>query len=194
MNESDVLKNQVTGGRIWAFVVVVALIFGLYLVRLFSLQVLHSQAYIAQAEENRISEISLPTLRGVIYDRNGIVPARNIASYDVAILPAELPDDPGEVQEIFRALSELIDVPVNFSEVTPETPYVPCVSRHGIQQIAEYGITSSPYRTVKIKCNIDRTLAMVIEEKAVDWPGIKIEVDPVRDYPTGSLTASIIGF
>ena len=194
MNVSGVLKNQVTGWRIFSFIIVIALIFSLYIVRLLTLQVTDYDEYIALAEENRISEISISTLRGVIYDRNGIVLARNIASDDVAILPAQLPDDPGEIQEIFRELSAIIDVPVNLGEVSPATPYVPCVSEHGIAQLADYGITSAPYRTVKIKCNIDRTLAMVIQEKAVDWPGVQIEIEPIRDYPTGSLTASIIGF
>jgi len=194
MNESGILKNRVAGWRILAFIIAIGLVFAFYIARLFSLQILGFDEFIALAEENRISEISLSTLRGVLYDRNGIILANNIASYDVVILPANLPDDPGEIQEIYRQLSEIIDVPVNLGEVTPETPYVPCVSEHGIAQIADYGITSAPFRTVKIKCNIDRTLAMIIQEKAVDWLGVDVEIDPVRDYPTGSLTASIIGF
>ncbi|MBM3144071.1 MAG: penicillin-binding protein 2 [Chloroflexi bacterium] len=194
MNESGILKNRIESRRIAAFVFVIGGIFAFFIFRLYNLQIKGFDEYVAQAEENRISEISLSTLRGVIYDHNGIILANNIASYDVVILPANLPDDPGEIQEIYRQLSEIIDVPVNLGEVTLETPYVPCVSEHGISQIADYGITSAPYRTVKIKCNIDRTLAMIIEEKAVDWPGVEIEIEPVRDYPTGSLTASIVGF
>ena len=194
MNESGILKNRVAGWRILAFIIAIGLVFAFYIARLFSLQILGFDEFIALAEENRISEISLSTLRGVLYDRNGIILANNIASYDVVILPANLPDDPGEIQEIYRQLSEIIDIPVNLGEVAPETPYLPCVSEHGIAQIADYGITSAPFRTVKIKCNIDRTLAMIIQEKAVDWLGVDVEIDPVRDYPTGSLTASIIGF
>ncbi len=36
--------------------------------------------------------------------------------------------------------------------------------------------------------------AMIIEEKAMDWPGIRIETESVREYPTGDQTAEIIGF
>ncbi len=194
MNESGILKNQVTGWRILAFLVILSLVFALYIVRLINLQVFEYDEYFALSEENRISEISLSTLRGVVYDRNGIVLAHNVASYDIAILPALLPDDPGEIQEIFRELSELTGIPVNQGEISPATPYVPCVSEHGIAQIADYGITSAPYRTVKVQCNVDRTMAMIVEEKAMDWPGMQIEIEPIRDYPTGSLTASIIGF
>ncbi len=33
-----------------------------------------------------------------------------------------------------------------------------------------------------------------MREQAVDLPGVNIEVEPVRDYPTGELTAEIVGF
>ena len=148
---------------------------------------------ITQAEENRVSEISLPTLRGVIYDRNGIVLARNIASYDLSVVAADLPDSEGAIQEIYRQLSELLDWPVNLGDLET-TPYNPCVSELGIAQVVTYAQTSSPYKPVKILCNIDEDDARIIQEKAVDWPGIEIEVDAVRDYPTGELTASLVGF
>ncbi len=194
MNRSATLNNNIAGWRILAFIIVIGLIFGRYTLEIFNLQILQGDEWIAQAEENRISEISIPTLRGVIFDRNGIVLARNIASYNAIILPADLPDDPGAIQEIFRQLSELLNMPVNLGEITQETPYVPCRSEHGIAQIVDYGQTSAPYQVVKIKCNIDQTTAMILKEKSVDMPGVDIEIEPVRDYPTGSITATIIGF
>ena len=59
-----------------------------------------------QKEENRIKIINLPTRRGVIYDRNGILLAKNIASYNVAITPAFLPDDDLSSYWIWRANCE----------------------------------------------------------------------------------------
>lgn len=34
----------------------------------------------------------------------------------------------------------------------------------------------------------------MVREKAVDWPGVAVQVEPVRDYPTGVLTSTVIGF
>ncbi len=34
----------------------------------------------------------------------------------------------------------------------------------------------------------------MIKEKSVDWPGVSVEIEPVRDYPTGELTAAVVGF
>jgi len=194
MNRSTTLNNNIAPWRILALVIAISVIFGIYTIQLFNLQIIEGGDWAAEAEENWTSEISLPTLRGVIFDNNGIVLARNLASYNAVILPAELPDDPGEIQEIFRQLAYFLNMPVNLGEITLETPFVPCRSEHGIAQIVFYGQTSAPYEPVKIKCNIDETTAMVIKEKSIDLPGVDIEVEPVRDYPTGSLTASLIGF
>ncbi len=194
MNQSSTLTNNVAGWRILALVIAIGLVFIIFIIQLFNLQILQGNNWTSEAEENRISEISLPTLRGVIFDRNGIVLARNVASYNAIILPAGLPDDPGATQEIFRELAHILNIPVNLGEISQATPYVPCFSEHGIAQIVFYGQTSAPFSPVKIKCNIDETTAMILKERSIDWPGVDIEVEPVRDYPTGSLTASMIGF
>jgi penicillin-binding protein 2 len=194
MNSNPVLKNNLELWRILVFAGIVGVVFLVYLSRLFILQILEGPEWNAQAEENRISEINLPSQRGIVLDRNDFILARNIAAYNLVITPAQLPDDPGEIQEIYRHLSDMTAVPVNLNEVTPENPYVPCLSEHGITQIVEYGTTSAPFSPVRIACDIDQTTAMVIKEKAIDWPGVDIEIESVRDYPTGSLTASIIGY
>ncbi len=194
MNGSANLNNNIPVWRILVFGIVIAAVFTLYLGRLFTLQILESTDWVAQAEENRISRINLPTQRGIVFDRNDYILAQNIPSYNVVIVPAELPDDIGEIQEIYRQVSQLVNVPINLNEVTTEDPYVPCRSEHGIAQVVEYGETTAPYSPVRIRCNIDRTLAMTIKEKSVDLPGVDIEIESVRDYPTGSLTAAIIGY
>jgi penicillin-binding protein 2 len=193
MNNSATLSNRILPWRIWIYLVILGIIFGIFIIRIFDYQILNGEEFYAQAEENRISEISLPTLRGVIYDRNGIVLARNIASYNVVVIAADLPDSEGAIQETYRELSELIDVPINLGDLET-TPYNPCQSELGIAQFVTYAQTSSPYTPVKIECNIDEDVARVIQERAIDWPGFEIEVEAIRDYPTGGLTASIVGF
>lgn len=186
--------NKISNNRIVSFAVVITIVFLIFIFRLFSYQIISGDTYVALAVENRLREISLAPTRGVIFDRNGIVLARNVASYNVVVTAAKLPDDQGAIQNIIRSLAEYIDVPVSRGEITPENPFVPCVSDHGISQIIEYGEQSAPYQDVKIACNIDQIKAQIIQEKTMDWPGISVEIETVRDYPTGSLTASIIGF
>jgi penicillin-binding protein 2 len=66
--------------------------------------------------------------------------------------------------------------------------------RPGISELVELGDSLAPFSPVKIKCNVAEDLALTLRQKAVDWPGVDIEIEPVRDYPTGSMTATLIGF
>ncbi|GAB4580965.1 MAG: penicillin-binding protein 2 [Anaerolineales bacterium] len=194
MSTNTPSKNTVAPWRVLTYEIVIGLVFLIFVARLFSFQILDSEIYLTEAEINRTETINIPTSRGNIYDRNGVILAQNVPSYNVVITPAQLPDDLGDIQEIYRELSALIDVPVNLGEINEDTPFSPCISEHGISQIATYGETTNPFRPVEIKCDIDETTAMIIQEKAIDWPGVGIQVQAVREYPTGSLTAAIIGF
>ncbi len=188
------LENTIAPWRILAIGGFVLLVFGLYTFRLFTIQVVRGPEFVARAAENRTQEINIQAPRGIITDRNGAVLARNVASYNVVITPADLPDDEADIQRVFRELSALIGVPVNLNEISPENPYVPCRSEHGIAQIAFYGETSQPYAPVKVKCDVDETTARIVMEKSVDWPGVGIQIEPIREYPTGDLTADVVGY
>jgi penicillin-binding protein 2 len=183
----------------WRMYLVYAVVSGIFLFfmsRLFSLQVITGQSFVDQANENRIKNVSEPTQRGIITDRNGYVLARNVPSYNVTITPAYLPADEGAVEEIYRQLSALIDLPVNNGVINDESvkTFKYCDNDFGITQIVYIGDTNAPYTPVQIKCNIDEKTAKTIEAKTSDWPGVGIEIQPVREYPTGSLTSEIIGF
>ena len=194
MKSSPALKNMLETWRIVFLGGLLIVIFFIYVLRLYNLQVVQYSDWLAQANDNRTHEINLPASRGTIYDRYGYILARNIPSYNLVITPADLPDDEGEVQAIYRDLSNLTGVPVNQGEVSQDDPYVPCISEHGITQIVTYGESLAPFEPVKISCDIDQQVAMAIQENVSTWPGVGIDVVPIRDYPTGSLTASIVGF
>jgi penicillin-binding protein 2 len=194
-NGSPTLHNNLITWRMLVFCGIAVGALLIFAIRLFNLQIIQGADYRIKADDNRTNIINLPAPRGIIYDRNGYMLARNIAAYNIVITPSDLPDDPGEVQNIYRSLSRLIDLPVSQGVLDPKTdPYVPCKSHHGISQIVAYGETTAPYSPVRIKCDVSRTVAMIVQEKSVDWPGVGITTDPVRDYPTGSLTAEFIGY
>ncbi|HVP21390.1 MAG TPA: penicillin-binding protein 2 [Anaerolineaceae bacterium] len=203
-------KSAFQTWRMYVFYVVVAGIFGFFAVRLFSLQVAQGSYYLSRADQNRTTVISVPTQRGIITDRNGYVLARNVASYNVTITPASLPGLPGDVdiatgaiinipgpvQELYRTLSARIGLPGDQGLINDTTvkAFKPCDNDLGIAQIVYIGDSLAPYDPVRIKCNIDQQTAMILQEKAADLPGVGVEIEPVRDYPTGSLTSDVIGF
>jgi penicillin-binding protein 2 len=193
-DRNPALHNNIPTWRIYLAAGAVGLVFLVFTLQLFILQVIEGSRYVVAAEDNRTTEINIPAPRGIILDRNGTILARNIASYNVVITASNLPDDEGSTQEVFRTLSRLIDMPVNLNAITLENPYVPCTSEHGIAQIADYAETSFPFSPVRVKCNIDETTARILMEKSSDIPGVSVEIEPIRDYPTGELTSNVVGY
>ncbi|MBT3337773.1 MAG: penicillin-binding protein 2 [Anaerolineae bacterium] len=180
--------------RVLIFYIAAALVFSMLIFRLFNLQVLEGGNWLVSAEDNYTREISVPSSRGIIYDRNGVILARNVASYNVVITPAYLPDDQADIERVYRELSEIIAVPVNSGTVDDAKLFAACVPGPGIAQLVELGDSLAPYTPVPVSCDVDEKTARIVRERSVGWPGVSMQIDPIRDYPTGSLTANIIGF
>jgi penicillin-binding protein 2 len=181
----------------WRNLVVYGLLAGvgtIFVARLFTLQILNGKMYTIQADSNRTQSISVAAPRGIIYDRNGILLARNTASFNIVITPALLPDDDGDIQRIYRELSALTGVPVNQGTVDDAKLLQTCTPGPGITQLVDLGISNAPYDAVRIQCFVDEKIALVVREHEVEWPGVSVEIEPMRDYPTGSLTSTIVGF
>jgi len=183
----------------WRYIVLyilVATIFGYYLLRLFDVQIIQGADFTAQADENRTQIINEAAVRGTIYDRNGYVLAENVPSYNVVVIPGYLPEDEGDIQRIYRELSELIDLPVSQGDTDEETVrnFTPCYTDLGIKEVIYIASTNWPYESTELKCDVSKEVAMTVLENGEEWPGIDVEITPVRSYPTGNLTAEIIGF
>ncbi|MDF1499796.1 MAG: penicillin-binding protein 2 [Anaerolineales bacterium] len=187
--------SEPTNGRIpeirlrtlYALIVIMLLIFT---GRLIYLQVFEYDAYIDQARDNRMDEVSLPAPRGVIYDRNNSLLVRNIPSFRVTITPALLPDSQAEVEAIYLRISELTGVPID----QKGPPAAPCVPGRGIRQLVLEGDTNSPYDAWPVACDVDEDVARILREEQIDMPGVEVTAIPIRDYTTGGLTSALIGY
>jgi penicillin-binding protein 2 len=171
----------------FAVIVVTAILIG----RVYQLQFTQGEAYTLAADDNRFDEVSIPALRGVIYDRNNMSLALNVPSFNVIITPARLPEDEDEEMEVLKRLSALIGVPASGQVASANARGMPARS---LLSMVREGEGIAPYRPVTVKADIDQETAQMILERRNELPGVDIGVTPVREYPTGSLTAHIIGY
>jgi penicillin-binding protein 2 len=177
--------------------------------------------------------------RGVIYDRNGVILARNRPSFTVALVPADLPGDSDDSQEgaaeaaVLDRLLAILTRPALGQSPGPEpTPspspaaasrqsgVKPAVSptqtpattaarssaleiprrqpwvmaRSDIEQKLSDGRLGGAYRPVPIARYINETTAFLIAEDAINLPGVQLQLEPIRDYPSGALTAHLLGY
>ncbi|HUN21580.1 MAG TPA: penicillin-binding protein 2 [Anaerolineales bacterium] len=189
----------IAGYRVWVFYVFIILGILVLSLRLFQLQILQYNDYLTQADRNRTFTVNIPAQRGVIMDRNGVLLAENIPQFNVTITPAFLPTEQTDVvNAIFSYISQKTGVPIDTppldageargNQVGVKSP------PPGIRDLVRVQDSLAPYTPVIVAVNIDREIALEISEKLRDLPGVNVEVLPARNYPTGELTAHIIGY
>lgn len=184
----EISPDMVRAGMLYVALLVAVLLVAW---RLFELQVIQHDYWSDLAEENRLTRLSDPAPRGVIYDRRGVLLAENIPSFTVAIVPASLPTNEAEVQAIYRRLSTLLEMPI---VIPGSTPRRACAPGRGIEDWVNEGRGLAPFQPVKIKCDVDKDVALIIRQELPAMPGVELIVEPVRNYPTADLTANLVGY
>src|SRR5690349_4735140 len=82
--------------------------FSIIFFRLWYLQVLSSDHYLKQAQNNQVRDVTVQAPRGEILDRNGQVLVDNRTALALQILPPELPQKRHKQREEFARLSHVI--------------------------------------------------------------------------------------
>ncbi len=177
--------------------------FAVLALQLGNIQILGWDYYRNEANQNRFRLNQTDALRGIIYDRNGKILVRNIPSFRVSIVPADLPQD--QQERVFDDLSRLLEMPIDTvventsTDVVGRLPLamervvVPPKRKPGIRELFEKG-ARDPFSPTLLKKNVPRDVAFFLEERHLDYPGIQVNLEPVREYVDGSLMAHILGY
>ena len=163
------LRVAVLGG------VAVAL-FGVLFFRLWNLQVISGEKYLAEAKNNRTREFKKIAPRGEILDRAGNVIVDNRTSLALQLNTAKLPQDPAEERAVLARLGKLIQMPM---------PKVRKTIREGEEVAAGAPVT--------LRQDVGFYLVAYIEEHQREFPGVAVQRVFVRHYPHGTLAAHLLG-
>jgi penicillin-binding protein 2 len=143
--------------------------------RLWSLQILHGERYRDLADRNVFRVVTLPSLRGAIRDRQGVVLVDNRPAYDLVAIPEDL--------------AERLRVPDRLRNLFPgEGP----AFDQALAAARQRRIPS--FRPVVLKSDIGWQAMARVEQNAAEMVGISIQPAPVRHYPYGPLAAHILGY
>jgi penicillin-binding protein 2 len=174
--------------------------FAVLVIQLWQLQMIRGEYYQQAADVNRFRLEQNPAPRGVIYDRRGHLLARNKPQITVSIVPAYLPEDPAERRTLLLELGDMLQIPMTSPDHTALAKSRaqrtlagdPDLDR-GILEILEEA-EIAPYRPAPLKTGVPREVALVLEEQHLDWPGVLVGVEPVREYLHGPLTSHLLGY
>src|SRR5919106_3228277 len=87
---------------------VALVMFALIFFRLWYLQVLSGDKYLAEASENRVREIKVQAPRGEIVDRHGQALVENRHSFSIKLAPDKLPEERAAREDVYRRLAKLL--------------------------------------------------------------------------------------
>jgi penicillin-binding protein 2 len=156
-------------------VVAVALFAALFF-RLWALQVISGEDYLAAAQNNQVRTFRVPAPRGPILDRSGNVLVENRAGTLVQLWPAALEElTPERRTAMLRRLSKLLNLPMK---------ELNAAVRKG---------RADPLTPVTIKESVHEEKIGYLRERQASFPGVQIEEIQLRRYPFGALGAHLFG-
>ncbi len=149
--------------------VALALVF----VRLIYLQINSYEHYTELSKENYQKRVPIPPVRGLIYDRNGVLLAGNHIEY---VLEAR---EDGIINRD-NALKRLMQLlPIN-----PQDVY----------KFKQKQRVNSRFQPVVLRKNLTENEIAIFSANRFRFPGFKVSVRMQRNYPLGSLAGHLLGY
>ncbi|MEN9911850.1 MAG: penicillin-binding protein 2 [Pseudomonadota bacterium] len=159
--------------RISVAISVIVVVFGLLVLRLAWLQIIHHRDYLTQSEDNRTSVIPLTPSRGLILDRNGVVLARNYSAYTLEITPSKVKN----IEAVIDDLSTFITITARdrsrFKKLSKDSPK----------------LSSFPIRT---RLDDDEVAKFTVQRYR--FTGVEVQARLFRQYPMAEAASHLLGY
>jgi len=169
MSSGFALRVAIMGG-------VALAMFAVIFFRLWYLQVLSGDRYLAEANDNRTRETRVIAPRGEIVDRDGEVLVRNRTSLALQINAQELPADEAERRAELARLAKVAEIPLR-----------------KLRRTIREELLVSPSSPATVLQDVDSELIYFLEENKERFPGVAVGKVFVRRYPNGTLAAHLFG-
>ncbi len=162
--------------RIAIFGGVALVLFAVLFFRLWFLQLLNGDEYLAEANNNRTREYRVIAPRGEILDRDGEVLVANRTSLALQVNQRKLPADPRERRAELAQLADLTHS-----------------SLRQVRKTIHEGVELAPGAPVTLRRDVGNYLIYYLEENQARFPGVTVQRVFVRRYPHGTLAAHLFG-
>lgn len=178
ISESDRLRDYIREtrllqNRMFVAAAAVLLLMFVVLARLIYLQVLNQEHYLTLSQNNRISVVAIPPARGLIYDRNGVLLARNLPAFGLEVIPEQVAD----IEATLRALHEVV-----------------AISPADVKRFRRLLKQKRTTRGVLLRLRLSEEELARFAVNRPRFHGVDIVAGVTRDYPLGASTAHAVGY
>lgn len=159
--------------RVVAAGVLILFAFGGLIARLVYLQVLNHQHFATLSEGNRVRIESIAPTRGLIFDRDGVLLAENVPSYQLELIPEQVEDMEGTLER----LRELVSV-----------------RESDLERFRGLLERQRRFEPVPLRRQLSDEEVARFSVHRHEFPGVDIQARLARRYPLGELTAHATGY
>jgi cell division protein FtsI (penicillin-binding protein 3) len=182
MSKVNLTQQQLVHDRIRKVVAIALVILMLFSLRLIDLQAVRAAGFVERAQDELTKSGTLLAPRGTIYDINGIELARSVSAINIAV-DQLLINDPKTAANLVAPILGVTPEQLE-PELTGERRYV---------LIAKY-VAPAIWREVNATISdYNRSVMSEIDGITKRIGGFVPERSFIRDYPSGPLTASLVG-
>jgi penicillin-binding protein 2 len=173
MKISDHVQNL--GARVGTIQVIAFILLTLLGVRLYFLQIVKGEYYNDRAESQRVRFIPIPAPRGAIFDRNGKLLVDSRPTYNVVLSnePLKSINVNDRVDDYSRGLG---------------------IDRQFVVERLNLIKKQNEFEAMVLKENVDMKDISWVESHSLEFPELRIELQPQRFYPLGTTLAHALGY
>jgi penicillin-binding protein 2 len=158
--------------RVLALAALASIGFVVLIGQLWYLQALEGGRLQELSDKNRIRVRPVAAPRGILFDRNGLPLVDNRPAFTLSLIPREM-DDPDTV---LARLSVLLKIPLQELQASLDR------------------VATDSLRPVRIRRGLSLEDVTKVEERKLELPGVIVEVEPQRIYPTSTFAAHLLGY
>lgn len=137
------------------------------------LQVLHHDELSARSDANRIVTRPLPPTRGLIYDRNGVLLAENVAAFRLEVTPEQVDDMPAMLAELGRVVA---------------------LDTDDLERFEALRKRQRSYESIPLRMKLSEEEIARFSINRWAFPGVEVVPYLTRSYPLGAGFAHVVGY
>ncbi|TGO03583.1 penicillin-binding protein [Candidatus Thiomargarita nelsonii] len=192
MSLTQLIKNTLHEGEIFRKRVIIAWLMMLLLllvivVRLFFLQVINYEYYKTKSNNIRITILSIPPTRGLIFDRNGVLIADNRVSFSLEVIPERVENIDLMIEKLTKIITISESERANFKEQLKHSrPFESIPLR--------YLLTEDAFKSIPLRYRLTEDEVARFSVKKHRFQGVELKSHLSRYYPLGATGVHAIGY
>lgn len=169
-----VAERRLFQRRALVMLVLVLVMLGLLVARMYQLQIVEHDIYTTLSDKNRVQVQSVAPPRGLVYDRNDQLLAENRPVFSVTLVPERV----GDLEQTLAKLDSLLSISDEDRERFRRRLLEP----------------RRPFQELPLRYDLNEQEIARLAVHRHELPGVEVSAELVRYYPHSELTAHALGY